>query len=109
MSSFCSLVSFLILFPFARLGEPGRNDADNLISMSFTPGVNDEEQLPSFDHPDGVPAFFVRKEVSICQREGIFENQSCSLKANPVLPEIFSIFLIVPFKAHRRTPDPLVW
>src|SRR5271165_761339 len=103
MSLFCSLLSFLIVSPFARLRKAGRDNADHFFAIAFKPCVDDEKYHSWSNGSQDVPALFVLQErVALRQNIRIIENESRSLEADIMLQQVPLVLSFVPFKTHSR-------
>ena len=107
MSRFCSLLSFLIVFPFVRLRDPGRDYTNNFFAIPLKPCVSNEEKHTRCDGPQGVPSLLgLEGRIPFCQSVRVIEDKNCSLEADIVFQQIPSVLLFVPLEAHGWYPAP---
>jgi len=66
--------------------------------------MHDQEHGTWPDGSNRYPAFLsVTRDVALCHRVGIVENQPRGFEANVVLAEVLPVLVFVPFKSHGPT------
>src|SRR5215831_8281017 len=101
MSLFCSLVSFLISFPFVRLSSASRNNTDDLFPLFLIERMHNQQNRAWPDRSHRYPSLLIFKsEIALCDSVGIIENENSRFKANIVLAKVLPVLVLIPFKSH---------
>jgi hypothetical protein len=98
------LLSFLIGFPFARLGRARGDDPNHFFTALFLKRMDNQENRAGSYGSNCDPAQFIFESVVTPRNgAGIVENKDCGFKANIMLAKVPPVFALVPFKSHGKS------